>query len=86
MYGLSFGIFAGEHHFDGLFGDIRIKLHFPLVSPFGDFLKITHRAFLRCIYIVVDSCEQRGIVSEELNVRANTYSQVIYIDKEEKRT
>ena len=37
---LSCFIFARENNFNGLFGDVRIELHFPLVRPQGNSVKV----------------------------------------------
>ena len=33
-------IFAREHNFHGLFGNVRIKLHLPLMRPQGNKVKV----------------------------------------------
>ena len=75
-------IFGGEDNLDRLFGYVRVKYHFPLIGPLGNFIQVFREEAVGSIH-VGNANEERGVIGEEFNLRRNIISEVVYIDEEE---
>ena len=78
-WGICFIDFVGKYNFNGLFGNIWVKQHFPLVSPFCDFFQVPIQFLRRKL---INYMEYEGVVCKDVNVRLNHFDEVIYIHKE----